>query len=335
MLQTLPEKPHIEHLKKQAKALRRYHRLGHSEAVKRIRALFPKYKHYSDAEILRAKFSVIDAQIVIAREYNFPNWAHLKKHIESIRGLTSEQVKQAFKRAVQRDQVEKVKELGRLYKKELSLFIDESMFAYAAPALVFSTLMSKDRIKMVEALLSVGADINAKSAREDGGVTALQASIFLVRDLTGDGGLIDVLLKHGARQDIWTASGLGDLERLESFLKNDPELVNSLGPNGQIPLHFARDEKTIDALLAHGAILDQPCLTYGSTPAQYAIKHPDACRHFIKRGARTDIFMACELNDIDLAKAVIAREPDCTSAITGQGDYADKNAMYGGIYGFI
>jgi ubiquinone/menaquinone biosynthesis C-methylase UbiE len=39
----------------------------------------------SDAEILAAKFSIIDAQRIVAREYGYSSWATLKEYVESLR----------------------------------------------------------------------------------------------------------------------------------------------------------------------------------------------------------------------------------------------------------
>src|SRR5271156_4323877 len=48
----------------------------------RIRAFQPRFDRATDAEIFDAPLSLSDAQLTIAREYGFPSWARLKRHIE-------------------------------------------------------------------------------------------------------------------------------------------------------------------------------------------------------------------------------------------------------------
>ena len=66
MSRQLPEKPNLEHLKKQAKDLLRVLQRG-------------------DAAPESPKLA--DAQHLIAREYGFANWAKLKEHVESVARL--------------------------------------------------------------------------------------------------------------------------------------------------------------------------------------------------------------------------------------------------------
>jgi hypothetical protein len=50
--------------------------------AQRIREFHPRFGRATDAEIFEGQFSVTDAQLTIAREYGFPSWARLKRHIE-------------------------------------------------------------------------------------------------------------------------------------------------------------------------------------------------------------------------------------------------------------
>ena len=72
--QTLPPQPSLEQLKKQAKTLLKAHQSGNHETISRLRSMVPKLALASDAEILAAKFSLLDAQFVIAREYGYDSW---------------------------------------------------------------------------------------------------------------------------------------------------------------------------------------------------------------------------------------------------------------------
>jgi hypothetical protein len=84
----LPSHPRLDHLKRQAKALRRAHAEGDARAVERVRAAIGA----------KTELKLTDAQRVIAREYGFPTWAKLRTHVQSARGFAD--AVQAFLRAV-------------------------------------------------------------------------------------------------------------------------------------------------------------------------------------------------------------------------------------------
>lgn len=73
----LPDKPSLEHLKKQAKDLLKNYRAEKAESLERIQ------KHIKDFST--DKFLLSHAQTVIAREYSFSSWAKLKQHVENIK----------------------------------------------------------------------------------------------------------------------------------------------------------------------------------------------------------------------------------------------------------
>jgi hypothetical protein len=69
----LPAKPHLDHLKNEAKALRKSFVAGAVDAVDRVRNTI------GDRKALR----LIDAQRVIAREYGFETWARLRSYVQA------------------------------------------------------------------------------------------------------------------------------------------------------------------------------------------------------------------------------------------------------------
>ncbi len=78
----LPSSPNLEHLKHQAKDLRNEH-AGHDlRAAQRLREFHPRFARKTDAEIFDTALRLRDAQLAIAREYGFPSWTRLKRHIE-------------------------------------------------------------------------------------------------------------------------------------------------------------------------------------------------------------------------------------------------------------
>ena len=69
--------PNVENLKKQAKQLVRWHRERNYSVAARIRAVLPRYRGVSDAEILERRFALGEAQLLLAREAGFETWAGL------------------------------------------------------------------------------------------------------------------------------------------------------------------------------------------------------------------------------------------------------------------
>src|SRR5467141_1064833 len=78
----LPANPNLDHLKYQAKDLLREHALRSQGVAQRIREFHPRFTRATDADIFDAQLKLNDAQLTISREYGFPSWVRLKRHIE-------------------------------------------------------------------------------------------------------------------------------------------------------------------------------------------------------------------------------------------------------------
>ena len=79
----LPAVPNVDHLKYQAKDLIKDHSARNPEAAQRSEN-FIRVSGVTDAEIFDASLSLCSAQLTIAREYGFPSWTRLKRHIEKL-----------------------------------------------------------------------------------------------------------------------------------------------------------------------------------------------------------------------------------------------------------
>jgi len=79
----LPSQPNLAHLKYQGKDLLKEHAAHEPSMAQRFREFHPRFSNATDAEIFHAKLSLSDAQLAIAREYGFPSWTRLKRHIET------------------------------------------------------------------------------------------------------------------------------------------------------------------------------------------------------------------------------------------------------------
>ena len=67
----LPDDPHLEHLRKQAKALLKGVRAGDRDAIALADEFHPVH-------------TLADAQLVVARSYGFPSWPRIVRHLELV-----------------------------------------------------------------------------------------------------------------------------------------------------------------------------------------------------------------------------------------------------------
>lgn len=84
----LPPRPHLEHLKQQAKDLLRAYRAGEPSALIRFRASLPAARGASDEDLARRSLKLHDAQSCVAREYGFASWDDLRTTV--LRGRVDE-----------------------------------------------------------------------------------------------------------------------------------------------------------------------------------------------------------------------------------------------------
>ena len=78
-MKSLRENLSLEQFRKLAKDLHKSLTAGNVEAISLLRDFHPAYSNATDQQITDAEFSLRDAQLVLAREYKFENWADLKE----------------------------------------------------------------------------------------------------------------------------------------------------------------------------------------------------------------------------------------------------------------
>ena len=79
----LPDRPHLDIPRRQARELLDQWRRAEPDALERIRGRHPKFVRAADSAIAAAAPRLSDAQLVIAREYGFAHWPELKQRIEA------------------------------------------------------------------------------------------------------------------------------------------------------------------------------------------------------------------------------------------------------------
>lgn len=82
MTKSLPERPNLTNLKKQAKSLLKAHKAGDPTVCAVLRHLH-RFSGMADSEILAAEIVLAEAQFAIAIEYGFKDWAAMKASVES------------------------------------------------------------------------------------------------------------------------------------------------------------------------------------------------------------------------------------------------------------
>ena len=81
-IRSLPDEPNLRHLKLQAKTLLRQLRSRHEAALIRLATHHPGFRNLTSCP--ERTFRLADAQLVLAREYGFTNWAALKQHVDRL-----------------------------------------------------------------------------------------------------------------------------------------------------------------------------------------------------------------------------------------------------------
>jgi uncharacterized glyoxalase superfamily protein PhnB len=76
--------PNLENLRKQAKQYLRWHRERYYPVAPQIRAALPRFRHFSDEQILDATFKLADAQELVARQMGFEGWQALKSGADAM-----------------------------------------------------------------------------------------------------------------------------------------------------------------------------------------------------------------------------------------------------------
>ena len=86
----LPERPDLDHLKKQARQLLTALRRGELAAFTRFRAALPAAARLTDAAEAARTLRLHDAQSAVAREYGFVSWADLAAFVETRRARVAD-----------------------------------------------------------------------------------------------------------------------------------------------------------------------------------------------------------------------------------------------------
>ena len=185
---SLPPRPDLAQLKRQADDLRRLHREGKRAAAARIAAHHPRWKGQPLAKVLAAALPVGDSQLVLAREYGFDSWAKLKHHVEIGRLVAKFTPHPRFNEAVAALDFGDLERLRALISADRGLVhartnLEPPYHYFTAATLLHHLAGNPDRgrfeqklpplprntVELARALLDAGADVNAPTLGPNGG----------------------------------------------------------------------------------------------------------------------------------------------------------------------
>jgi len=320
----LPPRPNLDQLKRQAKDLLHSAERHEPGARARFRAL-PAFASVADETLNQTALALHDAQSVIAREHGFDSWNALREHVEELTLEFDAAVVQFLEAATD----------GRGDRAERILALHPGV----AKANFHTALVLGDA-QRVEARLEQDPSL----ATKPGGPRGWEPIHYVCYSAVA----------HGAPERV---AGLAAIARRLIALSVDPNtrfpwphhnvhrpvlwgasrvarsmpLVETLldagaDPNDGVTLPMAAsagDMPVLEALLAHGAKVDQAWATDGAT-ALYAILNwshtPDGARWLLDHGAdpnarfaengETPLHAVARAWDVPLAEAMVAHGAD-------------------------
>lgn len=219
--------------------------------------------------------------------------------------MTQTDVEERFDAAVRSGDVAEIRRIGQ-EDPRLTDIIDQARFDFDSPALVYAA-RHRDR-DLVDALLDVGADPDARSGWAAGPYGALHSCV--------DGptatslALAHHLVDRGATVDLHAGAGLDRFDVVTAVLDEAPGRVNEPGPDGATALHLAASPRMAALLIDRGADLEQRCVDHRSTPIMWSVDgRLDVTRYLLEAGARPDLFIAAVLDDAGLVETIVASDP--------------------------
>jgi hypothetical protein len=231
----LPSNPNLEHLKYQARDLRKGHSARNLEIAQVIREFHPRFASAGDSDIFNATLSLNDAQLSIARQHGFASWATLKRHIEKTgRSDQShlphhERIEDStFRRAVELLDAGNTTGLQALLKLHPKLvhqrvlfegenyFRSAALLEFVAENPVRHGILPRNIVEVARVILEAGADRAARNA-----TLQLVATGKVSRECEAQIPLIDLLCEHGADPGgaIRSAAAHGEHVSVEALIR--------------------------------------------------------------------------------------------------------------------
>jgi hypothetical protein len=278
MSRPLPEKPNLEYLKKEAKALLRSMGQG----------------------------KLADAQRALANQYGFATWAKLKAHVQSLALTPAEALTAAIR---DMDSV-RVRELLARHA-ELRENIDTPLANYGFGVhAMFAAVQRGDR-DMIDVLLANGADIHKRTEWWAGGFGLLDdCDPSMVDFLTGRGAKIDVF----AASRLGMLAKLRELVDANPSLVfargGDGQTPLHFASTVYVAEFLLERGAILDARDVDHESTPAQYMLRVDQKRHYPHDRQYVARYLVSRGCETDILMAAALGDLDLVRRHLDDNPD-------------------------
>jgi hypothetical protein len=234
----LPLNANLDHLEQQARDLLDSHAARDPQVAQRIREFHPRFQRATDAVIFGARLSLDDAQLTIARERGFVDWAGMKRRIEqpapsdNLSLAAQERIEDPiFRRAVDlldagnaeglRDYLKAHPDLVRRHVtfEGGNYFRNPTLLEFVAENPVRHRSLPANIVEVTKVILDAGAKRNQSALNETLG---LVCSGCVPRECRVQIPLIDLLCEHGADPNSAMSAALphGEFEAVDALLQN-------------------------------------------------------------------------------------------------------------------
>jgi len=247
--------PDVQWIGDRVQGLMRTRQSAGPAALEQIRVWHPRFDGCSDEEILQARFTEADAQIVYAKEHGFDTWDDLIQRVNLLASSENPEATEPFLAAFRALKAGDLAKLGSLLQRHPRLAQQRGTNGNTLLNLAVSlAAKSKPDLAMafVSALAAAGADVNDPNDR---GWTPLHAAAYsnqceiaaalidrgadLTLEAHGSGGtpliaalfwghreVADLLGRHSAAPgNLRAAAGLGDEDLLENCFRGETTLT--------------------------------------------------------------------------------------------------------------
>ncbi|HEY3884749.1 MAG TPA: ankyrin repeat domain-containing protein, partial [Vicinamibacterales bacterium] len=320
----LPDRPNLDHLKRQAKDLLRSARAGGAAAFGRFR-LLPAFAKVADADLARRPLALRDAQSVVAREHGFDSWNALRERVEELSLEFGAALDHFIAAATdgRRDRAERLLALHPNIARanfHTALILGDAAAVEARladrPALATARGGPRDWQPLHYVCYT------AVGARTPERVTGLVAIARRLIALGADPNVRFPWLHHEVHRPVlWGAVAVvGSLSLASALLDAGADASDGV----TLPLAASGGNvAALDLLLEHGADVNHPWATDGSAPL-YAILHwsgaSDGVRWLLDHGAdpdpvfaangETPLHAAAAACDVPLVEELVRRGAD-------------------------
>lgn len=347
MQKQLPAHPHLEQLKKRAKALLKELQAGTPGALTRLLEQHPQWQSVTPGSEAKSRFTLADAQLVIAREYGFESWPKLRAHVLQLEIPPSDEVTvRAIREAAGQGDLRRLEALLDAHPELINepggpgvrTALHQAVFGNKPEAIALLLkrgadpnircegdnayplhfAVEKNKLPIVKLLIEHGADPIGEGDYHELGVIGWATAWDY---LEADQEIVGYLLAHGARHNIFSAVAMGATDTIRQIVATLPgELERRM--NGtkmrRFPLHLAVVKKqatSLQTLLDLGASLESidearfTALDLAAFTGETAM-----AQILLERGAKVRLPAAIALGRAEDIKRLLTRDPDCLKA---------------------